>query len=70
MSPNVFGVRRNPIPCPVAGASTITRSYFAPRFTLRSSWASSQTLPIVTSSRRPGVAAAKYVKIRFLNISS
>ena len=27
MSPKVFGVRRRPSPCPVAGASTITRSY-------------------------------------------
>ena len=34
-----------------------------PFLTLRSSCASSQILPIVTSSRRPGVAAARYVKI-------
>ena len=55
----VRGVCRKPIPCPVAGASTITRSYLRPDLTLRSSWASSQILPIVTSSLRPGVAAAR-----------
>ncbi len=47
------------MPWPVAGASTITRSYLRPFFTLRSSWASSQILPIVTSSFSPGVAAAR-----------
>ena len=46
MSPKVFGVRSSPRPWPVAGASTITRSYFEPFFTRRSSWASSQTFPI------------------------
>ena len=55
----VRGVCRKPIPWPVAGASTITRSYLRPDFTLRSSCASSQILPIVTSSLSPGVAAAR-----------
>ena len=59
MPANVRGVCRKPIPWPVAGASTITRSYSRPFFTLRSGWASSQTLPIVTISFRPGVAAAR-----------
>ena len=55
----VRGVCRKPTPWPVAGASTITRSYLCPCLTLRSNWASSQILPIVTSSFRPGVAAAR-----------
>ena len=33
----------------------------------RSSWASSQIFPIVTSSRMPGAAAAKYWKKRLSN---
>ena len=56
---NVFGVWRKPIPWPVAGASKITRSYGLPDLTLRGSSVSSHTLPMVTSSRRPGVAAAR-----------
>ncbi len=59
MPAKVRGVCRKPTPWPVEGASTTTRSYFLPRFTLRSSCASSQILPIVTSSFSPGVAAAR-----------
>ena len=59
MLAKVRGVCRKPTPWPVAGASTITVSYLRPDFTLRSSWASSQILPIVTSSFSPGVAAAR-----------
>jgi hypothetical protein len=59
MLAKVRGVCRKPIPWPVAGASTITRSYSSAFFTLRSGCASSQIFPIVTSSLRPGVAAAR-----------
>ena len=56
---NVRGVCMKPIPWPVAGASTRTRSYLRALRTLRSSWASSQIFPIVSSSLSPGVAAVR-----------
>ena len=59
MPANVRGVCRKPIPWPVAGASTITRSYSSAFFSLRFGWASSQIFPIVTSSLSPGVAAVR-----------
>ena len=62
MPAKVRGVCRKPIPWPVAGASTITRSYSCAFFTLRLGWASSQIFPIVTSSLRPGVAAGEVVE--------
>ena len=55
----VLGARSIASPCPVAGASTIARSYPGPP--VRGSiCARSQTLPIVTSSVRPGAAAVRY----------
>ena len=64
------GVRRMPSPCPVEGESTITRSYGAAVALRRWSCASSQIFPMVTSSRMPGVAAAKYWKKRLSNKSA
>ncbi len=45
MSPNVRGARSSAIPWPVAGASTMTRSYGVSVGFSRSSWASSQIVP-------------------------
>ena len=64
ISANVAGVRSAPSACPVAGASTITRSYGCAPGTRRRSWASSHTFPIVSSSRIPGVACANVWKAR------
>ena len=63
ISENVFGVRRSPTPCPVAGASTTTKSYGAAPLVWRSSCASSHTLPMLSSSRMPGVAIANALNI-------
>ena len=67
MSPNVRGVRS--IAEPVAGGRGVQDHQVVGRVRRlrRSSCASSQTLPIVASSRTPGAAAAKYSKIRLWN---
>ena len=56
---NVRGASSTATPWPVAGASTTTRSYGSAPGVRRSSCASSQSLPTVSSSRMPGVAAAR-----------
>ena len=55
------GARRLQEADPVAGGRRVDdhQVVLAADFTLRSSWASSQILPIVTSSFSPGVAAAR-----------
>ncbi len=61
---NVRGAVSTATPWPVAGASTTTRSYGSAPGVRRSSCASSQSLPTVSSSRMPGVAAASSPKTR------
>ncbi len=61
---NVRGAVSTATPCPVAGASTTTRSYGSAPGVRRSSCASSHSLPTVSSSRMPGVAAASRPKTR------
>ena len=59
MSAYVRGLRSIAIPWPLAGASTTQVSNALSLFLRRSIWASSQILPSVTSSSRPGAAAVR-----------